>query len=86
MIENILKIKNEIDKQIILLTQTKKNISLYEEFEDIKKSVALLTETYTTSYLKNLDEDRLLIIDNEAKAILKELSFLIFNMFSIIFK
>lgn len=41
MIENILKIKNEIDKQIILLTQTKKNISLYEEFEDIKKSVAL---------------------------------------------
>ncbi len=76
MIENILKIKNEIDKQIILLTQTKKNISLYEEFEDIKKSVALLTETYTTSYLKNLDEDRLLIIDNEAKAILKELSFL----------
>ena len=76
MIENILKIKNEIDKQIILLTQTKKNISLYEEFEDIKKSVALLTETYTTSYLKNLDEDRLLIIDNEAKAILKELLFL----------
>ncbi len=76
MIENILKIKNEIDKQIILLTQTKKNVSLYEEFEDIKKSVALLTETYTTSYLKNLDEDRLLIIDNEAKAILKELSFL----------
>ena len=72
MIENILKIKKDIDYELFALAN-EKNMEIYQHFFEIKQSVAILTETYTPDYLKKLDDEKLKLVTKEANSILDEL-------------
>ena len=72
MIENILKIKKDIDYELSALAN-EKNMEIYQHFFEIKQSVAILTETYTPDYLKKLDDEKLKLVTKEANSILDEL-------------
>ena len=72
MIENILKIKKDIDYELSALAN-EKNMEIYQHFFEIKQSVAILTETYTPDYLKKLDDEKLKLLTKEANSILDEL-------------
>ena len=72
MIENILKIKKDIDYELSTLVN-EKNMEIYQHFFEIKQSIAILTETYTPDYLKKLDDEKLKLLTKEANSILDEL-------------
>ena len=72
MIENILKIKKDIDYELSTLAN-EKNMEIYQHFFEIKQSIAILTETYTPDYLKKLDDEKLKLLTKEANSILDEL-------------
>ena len=72
MIENILKIKKDIDYELSALAN-EKNMEIYQHFFEIKQSVAILTETYTPDYLKKLDDEKLKLVTKEGNSILDEL-------------